>query len=212
MPTSYVDGSYEYTGSVRANAGLHGPLLRSNITASQAVFNIPIQSWTKTDGAALAASVPANGSTFFGIATVDFAGIDKFTLITQDHDAANAGVSIVARNQFILPYNYVDAGAVVVRLNAGMITTAATNTPTIVPLLYLCSSAAFTVGSNLVTTAAQNVTALTPANFDFAVTSTDLVAGSVLDLQITCALDPDTAAAASGWLAIPHTQILCPVR
>jgi hypothetical protein len=212
MPTSYHDGSQEYSGYIRANQGLFGPIARSNVIATPAVFNIPIQSWTKTDGAALAASVPANGSTFFGIASVDFAGIDKFTLITQDHDAANAAVSIVARNQFILPYNYVDASAIVVRLNAGMITTAATNIPTILPSVFLTDAAAFTVGSDLTTTAAQNVTSTTPANFDFAVTSTGFVAGSVLELKITCALDPDTAAAASGWLAIPHTQIVCYVR
>ncbi len=81
-----------------------------------------------------------------------------------------------------LPIDYVAGGSIKIRIRANM--TGNVNTAqTVVAAAYLAGGDG-TVGSNLVTTAAQTLTT-SMVDYDFVVTPSGLVAGNVLDVLVT---------------------------
>ena len=112
--------------------------------------------------------------------------------------ASGNAKSDACRFLFELPPEYVAAGNVTLRIHArvtGLLQVA----ETIAATAYLMDGASG-AGSTLIATAAQTLTA-TMADYDFVITGTTLVPGSVLDILITGAID-DTGGTANKLVQI----------
>lgn len=97
--------------------------------------------------------------------------------------------------QFTVPPEYVSAGDLKVRLNAGMKTTVSDGTATIDVQAY--RAAAPTV--DICATSATSINSLTAANKDFTLTATDVVPGDLIDIVVTIAVtDSATVTAVIG--------------
>lgn len=119
-------------------------------------------------------------------ATSDDLGLVSGTLgsadpILQTGDGKATTLTQYARTQFVLPAEYVAGETITLRINAGMNTTVSDTTGQIDASVYLEGG-----GSDIVTTAAQSCNSLTPANYDFTVTPTGVVPGSILDIRVKC--------------------------
>ena len=109
---------------------------------------------------------------------------------TADMDNNDAVVPYYAAFEYVLPPNYVSAGAVTIVANSGMITTVADVSCTI-------DFEVFEYGApttDLCATAAQDINSLTPGNDTFTITATDLVAGDKIYGRMTIAGRDNTAA------------------
>ena len=117
-----------------------------------------------------------------------------------------------ARVLIPIPAEYVDAETVTLRLSCGMQTTVADGSCTIDAVVYENTGASATgISADLCATAAQSMNSLTAANKDFVITSTDLVAGDVLDVRIAIAyVDTATVGAVIG--NIYKAQLLVDVK
>lgn len=112
---------------------------------------------------------------------------DVFTVQAGDLKAAGA-TTRYALVQVALPENYEDGQTVTLRLTAGMETTAADGSCTLDVECYKVGDNAQVDGADLCTTAAQSINSTTPADKDFTITPSSLVAGDVLEIRIaiTC--------------------------
>lgn len=129
---------------------------------------------------------------------------------TYDVKAAGA-VTLRARVLIPLPAEYADAETVNLRFFAGMVTTVADTTATIDCEAYESPGSAAALGSDLVTTAATTINSLTFANKDFVVTATSLVAGDLLDVRVTVAVN-DAATGTAVIAGFGKCQLLVDVR
>lgn len=128
---------------------------------------------------------------------------------TYDVKAAGA-VTLKARALIRLPVEYDSAETVVLRLHAGMETTVASVSATVAVAAYEVNKEGG-ISADLCATAAQSINSLTKADKDFTITATDLVAGDVLDVQITVAVN-DAATGTAVIAAIGAVQLLCDIR
>lgn len=88
------------------------------------------------------------------------------------------------RFSFTVPPNYVDGGAITVRVRAGMNTTVSDGTATVDCEVY-SNDEDGTVSADLCETAAQDINNLTAADKDFVITPTGIVAGEQLDIVLS---------------------------
>lgn len=139
--------------------------------------------WRIWDSGALLGTAAADD---LGIVYGTF-GTGVYTVQAGDLKAAGA-TTRRAVIQLRLPETYDDGQTVTVRLRAGMKTTVADTSCTIDLEGYECGTSGLVSGSDLVTTAAQNMNSLTAADFSFTVTPDSLVAGDVVEFRvsITC--------------------------
>lgn len=158
---------------------------------------------------AMSSLLPAAGATDdLGIYAQTF-GTTPVQVQTGDLKAAGA-TTRRARMIIQLPDNYVSAGDVQIRCQAGMKTTVADASCTIDVEAYEMVSDG-TLSADLVTTAAQSINSLTYAAKDFTVTATDLVAGDRLDVRVTIVCTD--AASATAVIGVLHDLILrCDVQ
>ncbi|MGD9648378.1 MAG: hypothetical protein AB7U73_21890 [Pirellulales bacterium] len=119
----------------------------------------------------------------------------------RTYDVKNAGaVSLYARTFLCLPPEYDPAESVTLRFYCGMITTVASTSATVDCACYESDNAGG-IGADLVTTSAQDINNLTPANKDFTVTPTNLAPGDILDLRVVLAIsDTGTGTAVIGMI------------
>lgn len=128
----------------------------------------------------------------------------------QTGDVKNTTVTRYARALVALPPEYEDGETVTIRLHAGMITTVASSSATVDVECYK-SDKESGVGSDLCSTAAQDINSLTFDDMDFTITPTGLVAGDLLDVRIAIAVsDSATVTAVIG--AIGSVELLADVR
>ena len=209
LAASIVDGSsIEITAealNVKANGVTRAMLLENALD----VFDIPLSAFLGADGLPLAVAETA-GDFFLNIGTNQM-------LIDGEATINETEVS-VGWITFCLPHGYVTSGDVKVRLVAGLIDGGSNEigTCTIDLEVYL-QAAAGTVGSDLVTTAAQPIqsgaVALAPAAIDFVVTAAGLVAGDRLVCKVTSSV-VETAGGGGAALnsRITKIQVLCDTK
>jgi hypothetical protein len=85
---------------------------------------------------------------------------------------------------FRLPPEYDDGESVVLRVRAAMLTTVSDGTATVDVECWKADGDG-AVGSDICATAAQSINSLTPANKDFVITETGLVAGDLLVFRVS---------------------------
>lgn len=181
-------------------------IARSKLALETKKFVIPLSDlrvWdavaTNLPGTAAADDLAFNGGTF---------GTSSPTIRTDDVKASNT--TRRARFLVALPAEYEPAGTVTIRANAGMITTVSDTTATIDFEVYE-SGKDTTIGSDLCATAATTINSLTFGSKDFSVTASGLVAGDLLDVRMTIAInDGATVTAVIG--AVGSIELLCQVR
>lgn len=130
---------------------------------------------------------------------------------TEDLKAAGA-TNKRARVLVQLPWEYVAGESVSLRFMAGMITTVAGTSATLdVEVYKLQSDPDDSIGSDLVSTAAQSINSLAFANVDFALTATSLSPGDILDVRVTIAVN-DGASGTAVIAAFTSAKLLADVR
>jgi len=172
-----------------------------------AVFPIPWTWWRVHD--AVQTNLGTAASDDLGLIGGTF-GTGVPSIQTGDLKAAGA-TTRYARCTIPMPVEYDAAADVVLRFNAGMITTVSDTTSTIDVEAYLSDKAAAVDGADLITTSATTINSLTYANKDFTVTSSSLEAGDLLDVRVAIAInDGATGTAVIG--AIGAAYLLCDIR
>lgn len=164
---------------------------RSQLTQATERFKLNPIDWRVWD--AFATNLPATSATDdLGLYGGTF-GTAAPIIATGDVKAST--VTRYARITFPLPASYVAGQTCTIRAYAGMGTTVADTSATVDFQAYR-SGDDTTIGSDLVTTAAQSMNSLTEANKDFVVTPTTLLPGDLLDIRMTIAVvDGATATA-----------------
>lgn len=129
----------------------------------------------------------------------------------ETYDVKGAGLkTFYARFMVSLPPEYDAAETVQIRLHAGMLTNEADASATVDIQCYESDKEAG-ISADLCTTAATTCNSLTLADIDFTITSTNLVAGDVLDVRIAMAItDAATGTAVQG--IIGSVELLCDIR
>lgn len=135
-------------------------------------------------------------------------GTDAPTL--QGVDFGGTSTDEKAAFTFALPAEYVDGETITVRVKAAMLTTVSDGTATVdVECWKRDGSGA--VGSDICATAAQSINSLTPANKDFTITPTGLVAGDVLEIRLSFG-GSDTGNLGVMIPEISDVRVLCDVK
>jgi hypothetical protein len=183
-----ADGSLHVADSTGATVSTQGAV-------SVVSLGIPVESgliWDATTNTQLG-TTPTSADDY-GV-TMGTYGTTDPTL--RSSDAKTTTVTSKVRYRATVPANYVAGQPFSIRLNAGMVTTVANGTATIVPAAY--RRGAPTV--NIVTTAAQSINTLLGGDKDFVCDPTNLVPGDVLDIVVTQAItDSATITAVIGEL------------
>src|SRR5437667_2427391 len=116
-----------------------------------------------------------------------------------------------ARTMFTLPPEYVPAGACQLRFASGMLTTVSHTSATIDCECYKTARNTLKTGSDLVSTNAASINSLSFVEKTFDLTASGLVAGDVLDIRVTIAVnDSGTVTVVEG--AIAHAEMLLTVK
>ena len=158
---------------------------------------------------AIATNLPASAAT-------DDLGFDTGTFGTEaphvtagDLKAAGA-TTRYARFLVALPAEYDSAETVQIRVNTKMETTIADTTCTVDVEAYEVASD-LTVGSDLCTTAAQDMNSTSAADKDFTISATSLLPGDVLDVRVAIACN-DAATGTAVEPVISKIALLADVR
>lgn len=142
---------------------------------------IPVQDFKKPD---LITPLGATGDgTTLGLVAGTH-GTNGPSLQGKDATGLTATTTDVGRILLPLPADYVDGGDVKIRCHAGMLTTVADTSATLDCEAYETDEEAG-IGSDLCSTEAQDINSVTLADFDFVIDGAGLVAGDVLDLELT---------------------------
>lgn len=209
-PTSFP-GDIVVAGNIRLNGTLSPAVSKANILALAELqaFPIPLTDFRVWD--AMQTVLPGTPATDdLGLVGGTF-GTATPSLRTEDLKTAGA-TNNRARVLVQLPWEYVAASSVTLRFKAGMITTVADTTATLDCEVYkLQDDPDDAIGSDLVTTAATTMNSLVFANIDFALTTSGLSPGDILDVRITTAVN-DGAGATAVIAGITSAKLLCDVR
>jgi len=108
-----------------------------------------------------------------------------------------------------IPANYEDGQTIQVRIRAKMETTVADTSCTIDLEAYIGTSG--TLGSDLVTTAAQSMNSLTAASYDFTINPTGVDPGDLIECRLSIAYN-DAATATAVTPAVYKIALLCDTR
>jgi len=108
-----------------------------------------------------------------------------------------------------IPANYEDGQTIQLRIRAKMETTVADVACTIDAEAYVGADG--TLGSDLVTTAAQSMNSLSAANYDFTVNATGVDPGDLLEVRLSISSN-DAATATAVTPAIYSIALLCDTR
>lgn len=189
---------------VNAAAGIQASKLATRSLANFPQSLLALRKWD-----ALEQLLPASAATtYLGLVTGTY-GTNPPQAQTGDLKAAGA-TTRRARTLVILPDNFVASGNITIRCNAGMKTTVADTSATVLVEAYQLNDDG-TLSANLVTTAAQSINSLTYANKDFALTTTGLVAGSRLDVRVSITVTD--AASVTAVIGLLHDLVLrCDVQ
>lgn len=160
-------------------------ITRSKLAQETATYVIPMTSLRVWDNfAALLPATAANDD--MGMNTETWA---SYMPRAEGVDFGGGSTDEKSRFQFALPPEYVSAGAVTVRLRAGMTTRISDGTATVDVQCYKSDRDGTPTGSptDLCATNAQSINSATLADKDFTITATSLVAGDLLDFRLAFA-------------------------
>jgi hypothetical protein len=217
-----IEGNLLVTGSLQVQEGvslpaasLSGAMFRADAEILRTQLKqdplkvLPVSLLNFRVWDAVASGLPAAAAADdLGLLTGTFA-TDSPTIQTGDLKAAGA---TTRRGRVIvpLPFEYEDGETVSLRLAAGMLTTVADVAATIDLEVHRIERDGG-VGADLCATAAQSINSLTLADKTFNLTAATLVAGDLLDVRLSIAVnDAATATAVIGLLAA--MELLCDVR
>lgn len=126
-------------------------------------------------------------------------------------DCKNLGATTRRVAFFVpIPHNYDDGETIQVRIRTKMETTVASSTCT-VDLEAFVAGTGTTVGSDLVTTAAQSMNSLTAADKDFTIDSSAVNPGDLLQCRLSIACD-DTGTGTAVTPVVITVALLCDTR
>lgn len=207
MATDIINNSLKVVGNI-AWTGTHTPILRTGIAQTAlAAYAIPWTAWRVWD--AYNTNLPGTPATDdLGLVGGTFATSSP-SIQTEDVKALGA-VNKYARCVVGLPPEYEDGETVQLRFHAGMLTTIADTTATLIAAIYKSDNEAG-IGSNLYAGSALDVNNLTLADYDFTATPTTLTAGDLLDIRINFAVN-DGASATVVKGIIGAAYLLCDIR
>lgn len=206
---SLVVENLRVTGTLETVDAVSG-VERSELTQeSLSPFDLPPETWRIHDNMDGLLPDPPAGSDDLGIVSGTFG---TAVPSIQTNDLKNAGATTqYARRMVQLPHNYVAGETVVIRLNAGMVTTVASVSATVDVECYKSDNFGAVDGSDLCATAATTCNSLTEADKDFTITATSLSPGDWLDVRIAIAVnDSGTGTAVKG--CIGRAQLLCDTK
>jgi hypothetical protein len=203
MASNIFPGDVLIQGALTVTNGISGSLARTGLV-SEALTNvgIPLTNFRVWD--AFQTLLGTAGSDDMGIGTGAF-GTGLPYLVSSNAD--NTSITQYARALIQLPPQYVAAGAIQVRLAAGMLTSVASSSATVDVEAYLSARTTLKSGSDLVTTAAQSINSLTFAEKTFDLSTATLSPGSWLDIRLTFAAT-DAAVGTAVLCAIAHAELL----
>ena len=167
-------------------------------------YRIPLSSVLGADGADLAITETA-GDFYRSIGTNQLLILGE---VSNGTVGADTEVS-VGWFEFQLPPEYVAGGDISIRAGVDVVGAGALGTCTIDFSAYLQDKTAGTVGSDLVSTAAQNISA-TAALKTFVVTPTGLVAGDLLIIKMTTSVDNTNSTAIQAQIS--GLEVLCDIK
>ena len=137
-------------------------------------------------------------------------GTNAPSLQTPDFKNNSAAATYTARGELQLPWEYIAAGSVTVRLHAGLLTTDSDQACTVDLTVYKSDEDSTSTG-DLCATAATDMNTTVFADLDFTITSSTLSPGDLLDVQISVSADNDDDTGAMK-ACIGSVQLLCDVR
>ena len=206
-----INGDAIITGNLHLNGDITPARTRTDILAvtELAVFTVPMSIWREHDDYATVLDGTPVADNHLGCVGGTF-GTNVPSLQTDDF-GENGGVShYYARGEIALPWNYVSANTVTIRVHAGMLTAVGDQSCTVDLQVYESDKDSTSTGDICATEEAQNMNSLVFADFDFSITATNLVAGDLLDVLIDVAADDDGTAVCTG--CIGAVQLLCDVK
>lgn len=154
---------------------------RSNMTQENLVpYTIPLTTLRVHD--AMHTVLPGTAANDDMALITGTPGTDVPTL--QGVDFGGASTDEKAAFEFVLPPEYVSGETFTVLVRAGMLTTVSDGTATVDVECWKCSDAG-AAGSDLCTTAAQDINNLTFANLSFTITPTSLAAGDRFVIRLS---------------------------
>jgi hypothetical protein len=210
MATTTLDGDVHITGNVTVGGSLP-EYQRTNLAQEGTMlFPLPVTGFRVWDAfATVLPGTPASDDLGLVGGTV---GTD-FPMISTGDVKALGTTTRKARCIFQLPPEYVTGQSVFIRAFAGMKTTVSDGACTIDFSVYesgITTSGSLVAGADLVTTAATSIKFLSWANYDFAITATDLAAGDWLDILMTIAVTD--AATGTAVIAACRPSISCTIK
>lgn len=209
MPTDVINNNLHVTGNVTIGGSLFPTIDRDGLTQENlAVYPIPWTAWRIWN--AIETGLTATGN------TDDLAIVGGTwgtgTPSIQTGDLKNAGATTrYARCQVQLPPEYVAGETVVIRLHAGMITTAASSAATADLEVYLSNREFLVDGSDLCSTAAQSINSTTLADRDFTITATSLAPGDILDIRLNITVN-DSATVTAVIGCVGSAELLIDIK
>lgn len=202
MPTIKSNETLDIKGTLDATSGTvtvrDDTFSRAKlIQETGAVYGVPISDMRVWDN--LASLLPGTAAADDLAVIEGTFGTDSPTIQSSDGKATT--ITQYARFTFTLPPEYIETSTVTLNLRAGMITTVSDTTATIDAQVYAHDGDGG-VGSDLCATSAQTINNLTKASKSFAITSTSLSPGDVLDVRLTVAItDGATGTAVIGEIS-----------
>ena len=205
-----INGDVVITGNLRVGGTISPPIAKSSILveASLQPFTIPMARWREHDAYATVLSVTPVADNHLGLVGGTH-GTNAPSLKTSDC-GGNGGENFYARGEIQLPWEYIAAGSVTIRVHAGMLTTVASESCTVDLQVYKSDEDSTSAG-DLCATAAQDMNSLVFGDLDFVITSTSLNPGDLLDVLIDVAVDDDDDEGEI-YGCVGSVQLLCDVR
>lgn len=200
--TSVFEGGVTIYGEVKLYGTVTGVARTDLDQDNLEPHGIPLESWQTSS----LQQLPATPSTpDLGIVAGTH-GSATPSIQTEDLKAAGATTSKMRRT-FVVPYNYVAGETIQFVVHAGMLTTVADVAATLDVEAFLSDTEAGVDGSDLCSTAAQDINSLTLADFTFTLDGTSLQAGDQIDIEVTVTVN-DSATGTAVKAIIGETKVL----
>ncbi len=206
-----IPGDLVVAGDLRIGGAISPKISKANLLALAELqsFPIPLTDFRVWD--AMQTLLPGTPSSDdLGLVGGTF-GTATPSVRSEDLKAAGA-TNKRARFLVQIPWEYVAGESITLRFKAGMITTVAGTSATLDCEAYkLQDDPDDSIGSDLVSTAAQSMNSLTFASLDFAINAGSLSPGDILDVRVTVAVN-DGASATAVIAGITSAKLLADVR
>lgn len=183
MPSGSLSGTMGFSGEItigessvtNSSIATNADIARSKLAQDVKTYTVPLTSCCVWD--AMATNLPDTAASDDMALITGTPGTDVPTL--QGVDFGGTSTDEKCAFEFVLPAEYDAANTITLRIRAAMLTTVSDGTATIDANCYT-SNRDGVASADLVTTAAQSMKTLTPANYDFTVTPTGRAAGDRL--------------------------------